>query len=693
MTYRNRTGVKAVALSGAIALGAFAALALAVFGPAITGRAVADPVLRWMLSAAAVALAALALGLWRGTPAFGAMAALVLAGGAAQLALTAPNLFPAPRIKPDGPVDFAMLGLIGAEAVAAVLVLVRAGLRGLLRRGHEYLGLWRVAAVVIVTGVLTVSIMRYAAHDDWRGFGLRLASGGVLTTVHLAALTALGCLRSPFAALTLPRWFAPVLAVAASLMLGWAAFQHLPHVEDEYAYLFQAQTFAGGALTAPAPPEATRTGLEYYLLTIVENRWYAVTAPGWPLALALGVALGVPWLINPLLLGLGVWFAQGIARARAGDRVATVTGLLMATSPWLLAAGASYMTHALTIALILFAWWMLTRSEDLRPARAVPALLAGLAMGWVFAARPLDGLVVGTLTGIWVLFGPGRSVTRAAAYSIGAAATGSLYLLYNRALTGSALHDPLGRYLTAEWKAYANDFGFGPNIGPPGGWGALDLQPGHSPAEGMINTANNLSSLQFEMFGWAAGSLLFLMAAVFWLRHRAFDRAMWVVCIATVATLFFYWFAGSFYFGPRYWLIAAMPAIYLSARGFLAVEDRLGAGEGRLTGVLVVLSASALLVFTPWRGVTKYYQYGNFYDTVRSAAATGQFGTAVVVIPKNGNPASSLMLNDPWLRADRPVFLIDWGTLDLDAVRAAFPGRAIMRFTPVWKADPPPPAP
>ncbi|MEZ5867822.1 MAG: hypothetical protein R3D46_04880 [Defluviimonas denitrificans] len=39
-----------------------------------------------------------------------------------------------------------------------------------------------------------------------------------------------------------------------------------------------------------------------------------------------------------------------------------------------------------------------------------------------------------------------------------------------------------------------------------------------------------------------------------------------------------------------------------------------------------------------------------------------------------GNEGSALMLNDPYLRPGKPVFLWDTGTLDMAALKATFPG-------------------
>jgi hypothetical protein len=642
----------------------------------------------WFLSALAVALAVLGLCLWRGVGRFGLFAALILTGGAAQLFLTEPLWFPLPTLRPSGPWELAMVALIAVEALAALAVLIAVGPLKSCRNALASVGRLPLLLLASATVILSVSVMRHVHNSDWAGYALRLGTGGALTMVHLAALWALSLLRPPVAAIArLPGWVAPSLAFAASLIACWAGFERLPHVEDEYAYLFQAATYASGALHFPAPPEAALPGLVHYLLTVDAAGWYSVTAPGWPAILAIGTALGMPWIVNPLLFAVTVWFAQDMARRRIGDGFAAVFALLMATSPWLIASAASLMTHSLTLALTAFSWWAVTLADQRGRGRGVGLLLAaGLALGWVFTTRPLDGLLIGVLTGLWVALGPARSLLRTTAYSVGAVATGSVYLLYNRAMTGDPLLAPQDRYLSQVWHAGANDYGFGPNIGPPGGWGALDLRPGHTVLEGFINTANNLVSLQFEGFGWAAGSLILIFAALRWLAHDAFDRAMWAVFGTTVAVLFFYWFAGSFYIGPRYWFITALPFVWLSARGFAAMP-----GEGK-HGVLPVLIVSALLVFLPWRAVTKYHEYGNVYAELREARATGQFGNAIVLVRSTGNPASALVLNQPDFPADAPIFLIDGserGKLDEAAIRAALPGRPLMHYLPQWRRDPP----
>jgi hypothetical protein len=635
----------------------------------------------WFPLAAAVGLAVLSMASRR--PTFGLLAALFVLGSAAQFALTEPNWYPELRLSPKTATDLAMWGLLALEAVAAGFVLLRTGPARLVTRARASLGLWRVLAVLAITAALSVSIMGHLIEGTLVSYAVNLAAGGALAALHVAALVAAGISERPawFRLPLLPPLANAVIATAIALALGQWGFQHLARVEDELAYLFQAATFAEGALWSPPPPGAALAGIEHYLLDIGNGRWFSTTAPGWPAALAVGQAVGAPWLVNPVLAGVAVFFGQVVAARRAGERTGRIVGLLMATSPWLAAAGGSFMTHSLTLALVLFAWWAIGLPQ--RRSSALAVLSAGLAMGWVFATRPLDGLIVGGLTGLWLIArkGPGR-ISQAIVYALGCIGAGGTYLAYNFAMTGDPLLSPLSQYLAKIWNSDANDYGFGANIGPPGGWNNLDYAHGHSVTEAVINTANNLASLHLELFGWATGSLGLVAAAYLWLRRVPFDKAMMALAVVTVLAMSAYWFAGSFYIGPRYWFLVAFPMVYLTARGFSGLEARLG-GErsGGAAAALALVCLTSVAVFLPWRAEEKYQSFGRMHLKVADAYAEGRFGTDVVIVRgEDTDRAAALMLNDPWLPEDRPVFLWDVPGLDREALQAAFPGRKISEF-------------
>lgn len=666
---------------------------LALAGLSVSVPASFAPADRWAISVVGIAALCLGFAIRRGAGAFGAIGAAIVVGWGAQLYLTEPLWFPALRLRPLDLRDVTMMALLGAEAALAMAMIVRFRLWSALRYAGRRLGWVRMGVAAAIIFLSSAPIIGYLDRDAIGAWIAHLIVTTGLMAVHGVLFIGMLHVRPPLtgAHRIRPIGFAAVASIVAFL-LSVLAFQSIPHVEDEVAYLFQAHTLADGSLWVPAPPEAAWPGLEYYLFEIRDGRWFSTTLPGWPAALALGLIVGAEWLLNPLLTGLCVLLGHGVVRRMTNTETADRTAMLMALSPWMLAAGATMMPHMLTLALALVSWWLILRAGE-RHRRSLNLLfLAGCAMGWIFCARPLDGIILGAATGIWLLFKAGRDqrVTHLLAYGAGCVAIGSLLLIYNAAMTGSPLTLPLSAYLDRHWSPGANAFGFGADIGPPGKWGALDLWHGHGPVEAALNTLNLIFSLQFELFGWPIGSLLPLLGFLLWTRRRNdLDRAMVVLLVTVVGVMALYWFAESYYVGPRYWFPAALPILYLSARGIDALLDRLEIAEtGHLSSGLWFLCALGLLVFLPWRAVMKYHEYGDFHTAYRDAVDSGIFGNAVVVFQRAGNEGSAFMLNDPLLR-DGPILIMAGPDIDDAALSRAFPGREIVHFSPDWQSTDP----
>jgi hypothetical protein len=646
------------------------------------------PVDRWYLSVGGVAAAIFGICLRRGAATFGMLAFVLIVGGAAQLYKTEALWFSAIQLTPRNWKDVATAGAIALEAAVALAVLVRVGLPAVVVEADRRLGIGRLVLFVLISAILSVPVLGFLGRGAGAAYGVRVVLAVGLTLVHLIVFAAMSQVKSPISGLYRLSPLVPAtLTLGVGICLAFWSFERLPHVEDEVAYLFQAKTFAGGALTVPAPPEALWPGLDYYLFEIQDGRWYSATVPGWPAALALGVLVDAPWLVNPLLAALSVLLAHRVAARLAGRDQADLVAMMMGASPWLLAMSASMMPHTLTLFLMLGAWALILGAGDAGAGALRRLFVAGLAMGWIFATRPLDGVLVGGLTGLWLLLiapqgGPGRALI----YGLGCLATGGLLLAYNAAITGSALDQPLTHCLDRLWAEGANAYGFGPQIGPPGGWGALDLWPGHSLTEALVNTLNVAVNLQFDMMGWTVGSLALVLACLLWHRPDRTDIAMGALVAVIVLAMALYWFADSYYIGPRYWFLAAFPLFFLSARGFEAIRARFADNPGAQINIEALLWYACifgLCVFLPWRAVTKYHEYGNYHPTVRAEAASGRFDGQIVLVEKVGNEGSALMLNDPWLRGT--IYLNDTGQLDEAAIAAALPGRKIIRYRPDWK--------
>jgi hypothetical protein len=303
--------------------------------------------------------------------------------------------------------------------------------------------------------------------------------------------------------------------------------------------------------------------------------------------------------------------------------------------------------------------------------------------------------MIGGLSGLWLVWRVRVAGWRAIVlYGAGCLAIGGLLFPYNMAFTGQPMLDPLTAYLDALWGKHGNAFGFGPDIGPPTGWGEMDLWPGHSPLEGLINTQIGLRTVNAELFGWPVGSLLLLLAWLLWDRARSLPRMMAALAGIVVFVHFFYWFTGVFYVGPRYWYAAFLPLVIVSTfgvRSLIAGMERAGVSDAapRVYASVLVLAAFALTVVVPWRGIEKYAgRSATGAALAKLAARPGMADTLIFVDGKSF--LSVAALNDPWLRSGHAVFVRDLGPAANAKTLAAFPGRRPVRAWPVSPAAAPP---
>ncbi len=482
------------------------------------------------------------------------------------------------------------------------------------------------------------------------------------------------------------------LALAASLwvtalaaVLSFFVYERHPHVPDEVLYVFQARYFASGLLTVPAPP--VPEAFSFYLIPYRAAQWYSPFPPGWPAVLAVGMLLGVPWLVNPLLSGLNVLLIFLLLRELFSPTTARLAALLLAVSPWHIFLGMSFMAHPLTLTCGVAAALALVTAR--RTARARWAFLSGLAMAVVGLVRPLDGALVGALLGLGALATGVRafSVPSVGALLVGVAIPSAAGLAYNKLITGSATRMPLEAYYDEYFWPKVNALGFGPERGL--GW-ALDPFPGHGPLDALVNASLNAFSLNIELLGWSVGSLAFVALLLASRRARAREWGMALVIAAVVAAYSLYWYSGGPEFGARYWYLAIVPLLALTARGieWLAgtVEATAGAGQGaRVFVAALVLSGFALMTYVPWRAVDKYRHFLLMRPEILTLAAERGFGRSLVLVRGNWHPdyMSAWIYNPLDWNSAGPVYAWDRSNEIRARVLAAYPDR------PVWVVDGP----
>lgn len=448
-----------------------------------------------------------------------------------------------------------------------------------------------------------------------------------------------------------------------------------------------ARYFAAGLLDLPIPPVPDAFNLD--LMTYEASRWFSPVPPGWPLILAAGVRLGVPWIVNPVLSGISVVLLYVFLRECYSRRTARLAVLLYSVSPWQLFLAMSFMTHTAALAAALAAAVCVGRLR--RDPGVRWALAGGAAIGVVSWVRPLEGLIMALLLGFWSLGARGRRwrLAPSATLTLATIVAGAATLPYNRYLTGSARVMPIEAYTDRVFGPGANALGFGANRGL--GWSGLDAFPGHGLRDVLANTNLNLSAANIELLGWATGSLVLLGFAVFGGRLRRGD--WWMLAVIAIVTSLHHlmWFAGGPDFGARYWYLVIVPCVALAARGIERAEERTaglsgsGPRAGAPTAALLALVVGAVLLFLPWRAVNRYYHYRRMEPAPRVLALEHHFGRSLVLVRGNRHPdfASAAIYNPLDLRAPETVFTWDRNAATREAVLAAYEDR------PVWILDGP----
>lgn len=479
-------------------------------------------------------------------------------------------------------------------------------------------------------------------------------------------------------------WVCALCVVVVASLLHWVVLDGMPHVRDEVAYVFQAKYMSTGHLYLSAPPDPE--AFPCRLCMIDGGKWYSAMLGGWPFILAVGYWAGVPWLVNPLLGGIGILLAFALVRQLYDERVAAGAAVLMAGSPWLLFMSANLMPHALSLVCMLVG--LLGVWHARQTGHIGWALAAGFAFGVLFHVRPLEAVGVAIPAGLWWLSAGWRKIRwpALAGTVVAGLALAGLFLAYNQALTGSPWLAPVNKFFDQTIYPGANRLGFGADVGNFG-WTGFDALPGHGPIDVILNTNQNLYITNFELFGWACGSLLFVFLLFVWRGMRR-DLLMFALILAIWAAMSLYWFSGGMDFGARYWYLMILPLTVLTVRGAQFVADHLLelSGEHAITtrtwafvGLATVLG---LVTVIPWRSLDKYPNYRGMRGDVRRLARESHFGRSLVLVRGEGGAEyeSAFALNPPTISPDAPgpIYALDRGPASREVLFRFFPNR------PVW---------
>ena len=598
-----------------------------------------------------------------------------------------------------------LLGYLAAQS-AFVFIGLRARRDDITRKISQMTNVWTLAGVGAIFLLSSAAVSR-----SLKGYLFELAFAGFVQTVNLANVVlivlsipdyAIAWLKTKSAGIVGPKGsedvhersvfdrfalLAAIWVIALGATLSYFSYERYPHLQDEVIYLYHARYLADGELSVPAPP--VPEAFSIYMIPFKSARWYSVFPPGWPAVLTVGVVLGLPWLINPLLAGVNVILAYLLFQELYSRRFARIAVLLLCVSPWQIFMAMNFMSHTATLSFALLAAVAMARARKTEKSKW--GLIAGLAIGAVSLIRPPDGLVMMGLLGLWGigLGGQRLKLSSISAFFLGVIVSGGLILPYNKLITGNAMLSPLTAYYEQYYGPKVFALGFGPGRGL--GW-PLDAFPGHSPFEALINASLNIFSINIELFGWGTGSLFIIALLVLGMSKRRSDYLMLAVIAAVFIMYSLFWYSGGPDFGARYWYLALIPCVALTVTGIQALQRRLELTlpansdcATRMLAGIVVLSILAFVNFFPWRAIDKYHRYLNMSPDLQYLAKTYGFGKSVVLIRGYSHPdyACAWMLNPLDPQASATIYAWDKDIRSRSDVLRAYSDR------PVWLVDGP----
>lgn len=185
-----------------------------------------------------------------------------------------------------------------------------------------------------------------------------------------------------------------------SLYTNRTVFERLPHLEDEFTYLYQARIFAGGqiAVAQPQPRQA------YWQPFVVDHSETGLRTgkytPGWPLLLALGVSMGYMFVVNALFSAVTVALVYRLGAELWSADAGLIAALLVTFSPAAVLLNASLMGHTAALCyatLFIYAYWRIETGRH--PLRW--GLGAGGALGMLAMTRPLTAIAIALPFILW----------------------------------------------------------------------------------------------------------------------------------------------------------------------------------------------------------------------------------------------------------------------------------------------------
>jgi hypothetical protein len=352
-----------------------------------------------------------------------------------------------------------------------------------------------------------------------------------------------------------------LITCALSYRIHW----FFPDYPDNVVQLYQAKLFKQGKLSIPPPPNG-REFFWYPLIIKRADRWYPRYEPGHPFMLMLGLLIGMPWLVNPILGCLSIIMLYKLGLEIYGEDTARLGLVLLLFSPFFLTVSSGFLNNASAMLFSLAGIYYFVKTVKY-PSLLYP-LLSGLFLGAVANVRPFTGFLIALPLGVYLLYlffkQPRRLALKISAACLGLAVTISVLLYYNYLTNGHPLlFGQTAMIMDGNFKT----LGFGKAL-----YGIT-----HTPFRAAVRLLEKLNQLNFSLFGWPIPSLAF----IFFFFLPRFEKNRWdylfLAIILCLVTGYYFFFA----LKVRYLYALTPLLVLLTARGMMGLFQLLkGFGWG-----------------------------------------------------------------------------------------------------------------
>ncbi len=449
-----------------------------------------------------------------------------------------------------------------------------------------------------------------------------------------------------------------------TLIINEKILQNFPNSADEHAYLYQAKTFALGRISVPAHP--LQEFFSPFYIHTHNGRVFSIFPPGWPLILSVGVKLGYPELVNPVLGACTIPLIFLLAKMLWGKTAAWLSVILLAASPFFLFNSASYFSHPACLVGIIattlfFVLWI-------RNHHPLWGFLAGLLFGVTFSIRELTTVAMMAIPFTAVLFKTKRKIIFLSAFLIGCAPGLLAYLWYNAYLTGTWFV-PVRFLMEGEWLGF--------------GWHENRLfdyseKYYYSPIDAFYHLFVNVGQLFYWTFPLTP--ILAVWGMILY-RKNIWPKVITLSCISLPFVYLLYPSAGGNQYGPRF---------YYELSGFLCMFASIGvisiaqSCKKYLKRPLFALLLLVLLVFYGMVTVQigkEHKKQIQLRRTLYRLVERRNIPFAVVIVgsPSGDMTQGDLIRNPPLLSEAEVLYAWDLGVKNRELF-PAFPNRSFYYF-------------